>query len=299
MRRPLMLVVNPVAGRSLAKDGVGNILETLYSGGYLPTVYFTEAAGQARELVSRNAEKYERVVCLGGDGTFSDVMGGMMLLPKEKRVPIGYIPMGTTNDMASTLGLPKNAQKAALIAAGDKIIDYDVGSFVDGGYFSYVAAFGAFTDVSYETSQESKNILGHMAYIFEGMSRLPKLTNYLTHVEYDGGEIDADLCFGSVSNTRSVAGVVKLDERLVELSDGMFEIILVKNPKNVQDLNNIAASILARSYNNDCVAVLQSSRVRFTFKEPVKWTRDGEAGGVFSDVILENKPGAVRIVIGE
>lgn len=299
MKKQLMLIVNPVAGRSLAKDGVGSILETLYMADYLPTVYFTEAAGQAKTLVSENAEKYDRVVCLGGDGTFSDVIGGMMQLPTEKRIPIGYIPMGTTNDMASTLGLPKHAQKAAQIAAGDKIIDYDVGSFVNGPYFSYVAAFGAFTDVSYETSQESKNILGHLAYIFEGMSRLPKLTDYPTHVEYDGGEINEDLCFGSVSNTRSVAGVVKLDESLVELSDGMFEIILVKNPKNVQDLNGIANGILARNYNNDYVTVLQSSRVRFTFNEPVKWTRDGEAGGAFTDVTLENKPAAIKIIIGE
>ncbi len=295
MRKDMMLLVNPVAGRGTLRNGFGEMLETFYKGGYLPTVYFTEHAGQARELAAAYGERYELLVCLGGDGTLSDVMSGLVTLGKKPK--IGYIPMGTANDIATTLGLSHNVTKAAQTILKGRALPYDVGSFGDGTYFSYIAAFGAFTEVSYETRQERKQALGHLAYLLEGLARLPKLSSYHTRIEYDEGVIEEDLCFGGVTNSTSVAGLVRLDSSLVQLGDGRFEVILVRTPKTVGDLNKILSGIMAKNYNNEHILLLQSRKVRFTFDRPVAWTRDGESGGQRQKVQLENLCSAVEIYV--
>lgn len=289
------MLINPVAGRGTLKSGLGEVLETFYLGGYIPSVYFTEGPGDARRIAAERGGDYDIVVCLGGDGTLSDVMGGLAVVPD--RPPIGYMPMGTANDVATTLKLSHNALTAANTVINGKEIPYDFGKFGDSGTFSYIAAFGAFTDVSYQTKQEAKRAFGHLAYIFEGMTRLTKLRHYNTRVEYDGGVFEGDLCFGGVANSTSVAGLVRLDDDLVSLSDGKFEIILIKTPKNVIDLNRITSGVLSRNYDNNFVTVLQSSRVTFTFEEPVAWTRDGENGGEHTSITLECMPCHHRIIV--
>lgn len=289
------MLINPVAGRGTLKSGLGEVLETFYLGGYIPSVYFTEGPGDARRIAAERGGDYDIVVCLGGDGTLSDVMGGLAVVPD--RPPIGYMPMGTANDVATTLKLSHNALAAANTVINGKEIPYDFGKFGDSGTFSYIAAFGAFTDVSYQTKQEAKRAFGHLAYIFEGMTRLTKLRHYNTRVEYDGGVFEGDLCFGGVANSTSVAGLVRLDDDLVSLSDGKFEIILIKTPKNVIDLNRITSGVLSRNYDNNFVTVLQSSRVTFTFEEPVAWTRDGENGGEHTSITLECMPCHHRIIV--
>lgn len=295
MKKSMMLLINPVAGRGLMRTGLGEALEVFYNGGYIPSVYFTEYAGHAKTLAREHGGNYDLFVCLGGDGTLSDCMSGLSELPE--RPPIGYIPMGTANDVATTLGLSHNPIRAARMIVSGEPIPYDLGRMDTGETFSYIAAFGAFTEVSYQTRQQAKQALGHLAYIFEGMSHLPKLRHYKTHVEYDGGVIDDDLCFGGVTNSTSVAGLVRLDDSLVGLGDGKFEIILIKTPTNVSDLNGILSGVLRRNYNNEYVTVLQSSRVRFTFEEPVAWTRDGENGGEHAEITLECLPQMHNIIV--
>lgn len=295
MKKSMMLLINPVAGRGLMKTGLGETLEVFYNGGYLPTVYFTEYAGQAKELAAKHGGSHELVVCLGGDGTLSDVMSGLSALKEPP--PIGYIPTGTANDVATTLGLSRDPIRAANTIISGRAIPYDLGRISTGETFSYVSAFGAFTEVSYQTRQQAKQALGHLAYIFEGMTHLPKLTHYSTTVEYDNGVIEDELCFGGVTNSTSVAGLVRLDDSLVGLGDGRFEVILIKRPKNVNDLNGIISGILLRNYNNEYVTVLQSRRVRFTFTKPVSWTRDGENGGCHTDITLECLPSIHRIIV--
>lgn len=288
MKKQMMLLINPVAGRGLVKAGLGETLEIFYNGGYVPTVYFTEYAGHAKELAFQHGGSYELLVCLGGDGTLSDVMSGLSQLPEHP--PIGYIPMGTANDVATTLGLSHNPARAARAIVSGSALPYDLGRMSSGDTFSYVAAFGVFTDVSYQTRQQAKQALGHLAYVFEGMTRLKKLRSYKAHIEYDGGVIDEELCFGGVTNSTSIAGLVRLDDSLVSLGDGKFEVILIKRPTSVAGLNGILSGILTRNYNNEYVTVLQTSRVRFTFDEPVAWTRDGENGGEHTDITLKCLP---------
>ena len=207
--KKLFFIINPVAGRGMYKQGLGEALYTLYSAGYEPTLRFTSRAGEAVELAQLSAG-YDLVCCLGGDGTLSEVTSGLMALKPEQRPPIGYFPLGTANDVATTLKLPKNdpAAVARRIAEGSPMA-WDVGVFGGDRYFTYVAAFGAFTDVSYETPQQSKQALGHLAYLLEGMNRLPKLPHYRTRVEMDGEVVEGDYIFGGVTNSPSISTRVR------------------------------------------------------------------------------------------
>lgn len=294
--KKLMFIVNPVSGRGMYKNGLGEALRVLHSADYLPTVYFTTRAGEAVELAAEHGGEYDTVCCMGGDGTLSDVVTGLMRVPSPP--PIGYFPLGTANDVASTLKLPKNdpVTAAKLIAQGEPIA-WDVGSLGDGGYFTYVAAFGAFTDVSYETPQQSKHALGQLAYLLEGMNRLPRLPHYRVRVELDGGRVlEDDYIFGGVTNSTSVAGLVKLPESFVGLDDGLFEVSLVRYPGSLIDLNTLMGEVVSQNYDGKFFSIAKSSKVRFTFEEPVPFTRDGEPGGSFADVTIENKNRAISII---
>lgn len=292
--KPLMVLINPVAGKGSFRNSLAEVLEALYRGGYLPTLYFTNAPGNAVELISHDCADYEAVICIGGDGTLSEVISGLML--SETRPPLGYIPMGTANDVAATLNLPKKPVLAVERFLSGAEMPFDVGSFGGDSYFTYIAAFGAFTGVSYETPQDVKHALGQLAYLLEGMRHITRINYHRVSIEYDEGTILDDLIFGAVTNSTSIAGLVKLDEDIVELGDGLFEVILIKNPKDIFDMNNIVGDILSRKYQSQFVQVLHSRKVRFLFDSPAAWTKDGENGGLHRDITLENHRSAIRIL---
>ncbi|MBP8640385.1 MAG: YegS/Rv2252/BmrU family lipid kinase [Oscillospiraceae bacterium] len=294
MSKKLMLILNPVAGNGSGVLAIGPAMEVLYKGGLVPTVFYTFGAGEATKLVLEHAKDFDVVVCVGGDGTLSETVAGLAQLSSPP--PLGYIPQGTANDVAASLDLPKNPVQAAKLIVRGRTIDLDVGSFNENDYFTYIAAFGAFTEVSYETPRENKQVLGHLAYVLQGMAQLPKLSAYPTIVEYDDGVIEADLLFGSVSNTKSVGGIVKLKNSAIELNDGLLEVILVRNPTNVIEMNKIISSILTRNLSGNQILMLQSKYVKFTFEKPVKWTRDGEAGGAHNEVVCQTMHSAISII---
>ncbi len=295
MRKSLMLILNPSAGNGGSINSIGRVMQVLYYGGYTPTVFYTEGIGDATKLVLEHGKRFDCVVCIGGDGTLSETVSGLVQL--EDPPLLGYIPQGTTNDVATSLGLPKFPTLAARTIATGKPISFDVGKFNNDTFFTYIAAFGAFTEVSYETPKQSKQALGHLAYLLKGMEQLPKLTYYPTTVEYDDGIISGDLIFGSVSNSSSVGGIVKLSKDQIALNDGLFEVTLVKNPKNVLDMNQIVTNIFTKNFSGGQVTMLKSKRVKFTFEKPVKWTRDGEAGGAHQVVELENLHAPIKIIV--
>lgn len=296
MAKRTMFLVNPNAGKGGYKATLGSVLETLCSGGIEPTVFFTERAGQAPEIVRERASDFELLICLGGDGTLSEVAAGLMHL--QQRPPIGYIPLGTANDVARTLGLSAKPLEAARQILQGKPVPYDIGAFGPDDYFTYVAAFGAFTEVSYETTQEAKQALGHMAYMLEGIRQLPRINNYHAIVEYDGGVIEDEFIFGAVTNSTSVAGLVRLDEDRVGLADGEFEVLLVKKPLDILDVSDIVGSILSADFSGECVSFFPSREVRILFDQDVAWTRDGEDGGHHRDVYIANCHPGVEIFAG-
>lgn len=296
--KKLLFVVNPMAGKSAYKVNFGEALLAMHHGGIIPTIRFTAGQGDATRIVADNGADYDIVCCLGGDGTLSEVMEGLVQIPPEHRPPIGYIPLGTANDVATTLNLPKNNILAATerIVQG-KTIDFDVGAFGDTGNFTYVAAFGAFTDVSYETPQQEKQALGHFAYVLEGMMRLPKIKHYHAKIEYDGGVIEDDFLFGGVMNSTSVAGLIHLNTDKIVLDDGLFELALVRSPKSINDMRQILSALINRNYSGKFIRLLPTSHAKFTFNEPVSWTRDGEDGGTYTEIAFRNLNKAVKIII--
>lgn len=295
--RSLLLIINPVAGRGTYKNGLGEALHVLHSAGYVPTVRFTTHAGEAVELAAGSAG-YDLVCCMGGDGTLSDVVEGLMSLPAEARPPIGYFPLGTANDVATTLRLPKGDSPAcARRIAGGEEKAWDIGGLGNGRYFTYVAAFGAFTDVSYETPQQNKQALGHLAYILEGMNRLTRLPHCRCRVELDDGTVEEDdFIFGGVTNSLSVAGLVKLDPEIVSLDDGLFEVSLVKNPGNLSELNALMSQAVSKNLDDPALKILRSSKVHFEFEKPMTFTRDGEPGGTVTELTITNNHRAVKII---
>lgn len=295
MERKLMLLVNPRAGKGAALSALGGVLERLSHAGWLPTVYFTQYAGHATELAASRGGDYARLVCMGGDGTLSEVCAGLMHLPERR--PLGYIPMGTSNDVAHSLGLSADPLEAAEQAGRGRPVALDLGAFGEASYFTYVAAFGAFTDVSYDTPQEAKQALGHLAYMLEGLRRLSKLRAVHATVETDGEKTEGDFLFGAVTNSTRIAGLVHLDDDAVDLSDGQFEILLVRSPKTLLDLGTLIGALLSSDFSDPSVSFLKSSRARFRFTEPVAWTRDGERGGAHMDLTLRNCHPGVEILV--
>ena len=295
MKKKLMLIINPAAGRGGYKQGFTEALKILNDGGYRTTLFYTAGARDATEYAGRYAHDFDAVACIGGDGTLSEVIAGLMRVPSPP--PLGYIPMGTANDVATTLGLPKNDTiGAALRLVRGSAHPYDVGGFGADEYFAYIAAFGAFTEVSFATPQDMKKRLGHLAYVLQGMAALPKLESYNTRVEYDGGVVEAPLVYGSMSNSTSVAGIVKLREEMVCLGDGMSELVLVKDPGSIEGFSEIVTSVLSQRYDSDKLIILHTTRAKFTFEKPVAWTRDGEAGGKYAEVELKNYAAPIELI---
>lgn len=297
MKKKLMLIVNPAAGRGGFKQGFAEAMRALDNGGYRTTLYFTAGPNEATQLAAAHAAEYDTIACVGGDGTLSEVIAGLMQIKKAQRPKLGYIPMGTANDVATTLNLPKNdTHAAAMRILSGTPHPYDVGGFGDDKYFAYIAAFGAFTEVSYATPQDMKKRLGHLAYVLQGAAALGKVETYRTRVEYDDGVFEGNLVYGSMSNSTSVAGIVKLREEMVCLGDGMSEIVLVKDPESIEKLGALAANVLSQRFDSDKLVILHTKKARFTFEKNVAWTRDGEDGGEYSDITLQNYEAPIEFI---
>lgn len=294
MEKSLMLIINPSAGRGGYKEKLGEALRILDEGGYRTTLYFTKTVGDAVEYAKNYAAGYDTVACVGGDGTLSEVIAGLMTL--ENRPPLGYFPMGTANDVATTLDLPKNNMPGA----AERLVNgtehpFDVGKFGE-RYYAYIAAFGAFTEVSYATPQDQKKALGHLAYVLQAMSALPKVEAIHAKVEYDGGETEGDFLYGSLSNSTSVGGIVKLKENMVSLGDGKSELVLVRDPKTIDQFGELVTSVLSQQYESKYLTILHTTWARFTFDKKIAWTCDGEAGGEVETVEVQNCPCPINFI---
>jgi YegS/Rv2252/BmrU family lipid kinase len=293
--KKLMLIVNPSAGRGGYRYYFGEAMKTLADGGFRTELFFTGGPEDATEFARAYAAEFDAVACVGGDGTLSEVIGGLMKIPNPP--PIGYIPMGTTNDVASTIGLPKNDT----IGAARRIVEgtphpFDVGGFGKDRYFAYIAAFGAFTEVSYATPQDQKRALGHLAYVLQGAQQLGKIEKLPVRVEYDDGVFEGELVYGSMSNSTSVAGIVRLRDEMVSLGDGMSELVLVQDPGTIDAYGEMITAVLTRSFDSRYLKVIQTRHARFIFDRPVAWTRDGEDGGKHRELELCNYHAPVRLI---
>lgn len=293
----LLFIYNPRAGKELLKPKLSDVIDIFVKAGYEVVVYPTQGYRDAYEkVISYNAQDFELVVCSGGDGTIDEVVTGMM--KREERDPIGYIPTGTINDFANSLYIPKKILDAADNAVNGKPFLCDVGKMND-GIFVYVAAFGLFTDVSYGTDQNIKNILGQFAYILEGVKSLLKIPTYKMKVIYDGNVIEDEFVVGMVTNSRSVGGVRNMIGNRVVFDDGEFEVTLIKMPKNPLELSDILASFLIEQIDAKHIYTFSASKVVFEAEEEIPWTLDGEFGGNHKEVVVENLNKQLEIMVPE
>ena len=295
MKKKLMLIINPAAGRGDYRINLPEALQLLDQGGYRTTLFFTAGRGDATAMAAAHGAEYDTVACVGGDGTLSEVLAGLMRL--DSPPPVGYFPMGTTNDVATTLDLPKNDTLAAArrLLAGTPH-PFDVGGFGDDEYFAYIAAFGAFTEVSYATPQTQKKALGHLAYVLQGMATLPKIEAVSARVEYDGGAVEGRFLYGSMSNSTSVAGILRLKEEMVSLGDGQSELVLVREPQSLDGFGAILSSAITQTFDCPDLLILHTTKAKFSFDKPVPWTRDGEDGGSHSELELRNYHAPVELI---
>ena len=294
--KKLLFVVNGHSGKGQIKNKLLDIIDIMIKEGYHVQVHTTQEREDATKVVREQAKYYDLVVCSGGDGTLDEAVTGMM--QSEVRTPLGYIPAGSTNDFANSLEIPKDMIQAAKTAVLGVPFSCDVGEF-NGDYFIYVAAFGIFTDVSYATSQELKNQLGHVAYILEGAKRLHTIKSYHMRVEYDGNEIEGDFLLGMITNSTSVGGFKNMTGKDVKLDDGMFEVTLIHKPKNIIELNTIIASLTNLKDETDLIDSFRADSVKFYSEEEIPWTLDGEFGGDHKEVQIKDHCKAVDIMINE
>jgi len=294
MKKRLLFIFNPRAGKEKIKMHLSDILNGMTAAGYDVTVHVTQGQGDAMIQTRERASEFDRVVCSGGDGTLDEVVNGMMQL--EQRIPIGYIPAGSTNDFGNSLGIDKDMLNAAQISLSDHFFPCDIGAFNDSA-FVYVAAFGLFTEVSYQTSQELKNMFGHAAYVMEGAKQLWKVPSYKMKVTANGECIEDEFIFGMLTNAKSVGGFKDIIPGEIELNDGLFELTFVKKPNNPIETNEILGFLLGITPETKMIYTMQTAEVRIECEEEVPWTLDGEYGGSHRTVYVKNKPKAVEFII--
>lgn len=294
-KKKMLFIYNPKAGKAQIRSNLLEIIDIFTKAGFEVTAYPTQARGDGIKAVAeRRPEYYDIVACSGGDGTLDEVVTGMMQC--EKRIPIGYVPAGSTNDFANSLNIPKNMIAAAWAIVSGRTYGCDVGSFND-DFFVYIAAFGLFTDVSYETRQDIKNILGHMAYILEGMKRISAIKAYRMKVESENRTMEGEFMYGMITNSVSVGGFKRITGKYVELDDGEFEVTLIKRPSNAMELNMIMAALVSGNINTDCMYCFKTAELIITAEEEMAWTLDGEFGGRHKKVEIKNLMQALKIRI--
>ena len=293
MDKTLLFIVNPRAGKTKSSAPLFDAVATFGRAGYLVRVMLTQAAGDAARFAAQWGGDYDLVVCAGGDGTLNETLSGLMQL--ENRPPVGYLPNGSTNDFAASLRIPSSVQQAARAVVEGTPHPLDLGAH-NARYFSYVASFGAFTKASYSASQETKNALGHFAYILEGIKNLDSLRPYRCGVEADGESFDGDFIFGAVCNSTSLGGLVKLDPKRVHMDDGMFELILLRMPKTALDLQNLITAMTRMQYDYPGVIFRHVKNVVLTTGQEISWSLDGEYAASAPKVEIQCLPGAIKLV---
>lgn len=295
LMKRLLFIYNPHAGKGLLKPKLSDVIDIFVKAGYEVVAYPTQAYRDAYKKVLRyEVDAYDLVVCSGGDGTIDEVVTGMM--QRSDRSPIGYIPTGTTNDFANSLHIPKGLLSAADNAVNGSVFSCDVGKFNE-DIFVYIAAFGLFTDVSYQTKQEVKNVLGHLAYVLEGTKRLFNVPSYRIKVTHDGESIEDEFIFGMVTNSRSVGGFRNMVGKQVVFDDGVFEVTLIKMPKNPLELQEIVAALLIEQVDTKHMFSFKTGNIVFESLEEIPWTLDGEFGGVHDRVEVQNLNRQLEIMV--
>ncbi len=291
--KKLLLLANIHSGKGIIEEQLASIINYYNVSEYEVTVYISQYSGHIEKIARERGSNFDVLVCCGGDGTLNETVNGIMSL--EKKPALGYVPCGSTNDFASSIGIPLNIEDSYKKAIDGKIFDLDIGRIND-KHFVYVAGFGLFTNISYETPQNIKNVLGYQAYLLEGLKQLTNIKSYRLSIEYDGGTINDDMIIGLISNSNSIAGMKTIFKNYADLNDGLFEVLLVKTPKNVNLVKSIITSILEKDFDPELFYSFKTSHISIKCSEEISWTIDGEYCGSYdkADISVMNKAVEIR-----
>ena len=291
--KKMLFIMNPYSGKRRANRYLVEILEMFNRAEYLVTVHMTAGPGDATQVVKQLAPGMDIVVCCGGDGTFNETVAGLQMAGVD--VPVGYIPAGSTNDFAASLKIPTEPLEAAQEIVEGKPVYYDAGSF-NGRFFSYVASFGAFTRTSYTTPQSIKNALGHTAYVLGGISELSQIRNEHIRMEIDGEVVEDDFLFGAICNSTSIGGILTMDPRQVDMGDGLFEILLVRAARNLEEIGECIRAVQSQKYNCEMITFRSARNIKIFANPDMPWTLDGEKEEGHQEVTVENLHHAIRLM---
>ncbi len=291
--KKMLFILNPCAGTKKANKFLADILAAFNRADYQTQVYVTAGPKDAVRAVKEFASGMDLVVCCGGDGTFNETVTG--LLEAELSIPLGYIPAGSTNDFANSLKLPLHPLEAAKAIIEGTPQPLDIGLF-NGRYFSYVASFGAFTKASYTTPQSIKNALGHTAYLLESIKEIANIRKIPVHLELDGEVVEDDYIFGAVCNSTSVGGILTLDPNQVDMTDGMFEILLVRAPRDLFELTECITAVQKQQYNCRMMTFRSARNVKISASADMPWTLDGEMADGAESLTATNLQHAITLI---
>jgi YegS/Rv2252/BmrU family lipid kinase len=293
MSKKLLLIVNPKAGQKKCLRYLSDIIALFNRADYTVITHITAGPGDGKTAVMQYAQELSLVVCCGGDGTFNETLSGV--IESGYDIPIGYIPAGSTNDLATSLGLSSNVMQAARDIVAGNLTELDVGEF-SGRHFSYIASFGAFTKTSYSTPQELKNAFGHAAYILSGMQELAQIKPYHLKLTLDDDQtVEGDFIFGAVSNSTRFGGVLTLSEKLVDLRDGKLEVLLVRPPKDVLELADCIRALQNQTYDSPMLTFQKAAKVQISAPETLDWTLDGEKQPGMENITVNCLHKAIKI----
>ena len=293
MRKQILVIYNPSAGKNGANSILPKAVQQLCSDNCRVIAYPVLKGYGAEKIIAEEAGNFDAVLCCGGDGTLNHTINGLMEIGMEKP-QLGYIPAGSTNDFAASMGIKNTVDTCRTLAYGQPFY-YDIGRFNE-KYFNYVAAFGAFTEVSYSTSQKQKNQLGHAAYIIEGLRHLPLGEYHTVTITVNGETFTDNYIYGSVSNSTSVAGMKIGFDSAIEMDDGLFEVILIKAPKTPMDIQNIITAVMAQNYDGPYFKYIKTESISFEFEKDTPWTLDGEFGGDIKKADISVVPKAIGLM---
>ncbi|MCI8608033.1 MAG: YegS/Rv2252/BmrU family lipid kinase [Firmicutes bacterium] len=298
MEKKVLIIINPRSGTMRANKYLTGVAEMFVRAGYMPTVLPTTKHGDGTAYAKDFAKEFDLIVGIGGDGTFNEVVAGV--LDSGESIPIGYIPAGSTNDFASSLGISKDVLQNAKNIVEGKRAAFDIGSF-NGRKFSYVASFGAFTEASYSTPQSIKNMLGHLAYVLEGVKEgimaIASLNPIHMKIEADGMDYEGDYIFGAISNSTSIAGILTLKKEYVNMNDGMFEMLLIKMPRNPLELAEILHALLLQNFESSMLVFVSAKTFHIQAPADVSWTLDGEYQEGCTEILVENLHSAIELML--
>ena len=290
----IMIIANPKAGLGKIKASLFSVVEIFSKAGYEVTVFPTKRAKDAYNRVNEGIDGFETLVVCGGDGTLNEVVSG--IISSDSDATIGYIPAGTLNEWSSGLKISRNIEKAARDIVKGNVCELDVGRF-DDKYFTYTASFGAFTEASYSAPQDVKNVIGQAAYFFEGIKSIGHIKPISLEIEADGKKVEGEFLFGAVSNSHSVGGVLKLDENVVNLGDGFFEVLLIRKPDTLQELQQIVDGIVKKDFNREGLEFFKASKILIKSKKTLVWTLDGEHAVGGRETVIENLHHRMKFIV--